>query len=78
MGCGKVAVRKKLWEKQKAVWLEVMSNYRLSVKYLYCPQMSGTCLYGNYSKHTNLFTNSYDNEYLSKVKQFLINRKISI
>jgi hypothetical protein len=34
VGCGKVAVRKQLWEKQKTVWLEVLSNCKLSEKYL--------------------------------------------
>jgi hypothetical protein len=28
VSCGKTAVRKQPWEKQKAVWLEVLSNYR--------------------------------------------------
>jgi hypothetical protein len=34
VGCGKVAVRKQLWEKQKTVWLKVLSNCKLSEKYL--------------------------------------------
>jgi hypothetical protein len=34
VGCGKVAVRKQLWEKQKTVWLQVLANCKLSEKYL--------------------------------------------
>jgi hypothetical protein len=31
---GKAAVRKQLWEKQKTVWLEVLSKCKLSEKYM--------------------------------------------
>jgi hypothetical protein len=34
VGCGKAAVRKQLWEKQKTVWLEVPPNCSLLEKYL--------------------------------------------
>jgi hypothetical protein len=34
VGCGKAAVRKQLWERQKTVWLEVLANCKLSDKYL--------------------------------------------
>jgi hypothetical protein len=34
VSCGKAAVRKQLWEKQKTVWLEVLPNCRLFEKYL--------------------------------------------